>query len=119
MLFQTKCYFPDAYMPDTRDGISHETISVLNVGEKEAHVELTLYFEDREPMKGFSAVCGPNRTCHIRLDRIASQDGQPVPRCTPYAIAAQSSEPVLFQYTRLDATRPSYSLMTAMGAGEE
>ena len=114
MEFQKKWYFPDAYMPDTGDGISHETISVLNLSGEEAQISLTLYFENSRPMKGFYAQCCSERTCHIRLDRLKTESGASIPRCVPYSIEVESSVPVLCQYTRVDATRPSYSLMTAL-----
>ncbi len=112
MEFAKTVYFADAYMPDTSDGVSHETVSILNMGEETALVSLTLYFEDREPMEGFRTVCGPQRTTHYRLDKAVNTDGKPIPRCTPYAIKVESSVSVLIQYTRVDATRPGYSLMT-------
>jgi len=112
---KTDWYFPDTYLPDISDGISHEAVCVLNLSDREADVTLTLYFEDRGPMTGFSAVCGANRTNHIRLDRIRSADGSPIPQTTPYSIALHASVPVFAQYTRLDATKPPYTLMTAMG----
>lgn len=108
-------YFPDAYLPDISDGVSHESVCVLNVGEEEAHIKLILYFETDAVMEGFEAVCGPMRTNHIRLDRIKSKFGADIPRSTPYAICVKSDVPVLCQYTRVDATLPAHALMTAMG----
>lgn len=111
-----KCewYFPDAFLPDISDGISHEAICVLNLGQSGAHIELTLYFEDSEPLSGFSVLCGAGRTEHIRLDRIRSGNGISIPQCRPYAVRLCSDQPVLCQYTRVDAERPG-GLMTTMG----
>lgn len=56
-----KCewFIPDAFYPekDNGDYVSHEAVCVLNTGKTEARIDFTLYFEDRPPMGGFSAVC--------------------------------------------------------------
>ena len=111
----TEWYFPDAYLPDTSNGISHESLCVLNLADSDAELKFTFYYEDREPLCGYFAECPSKRTRHIRLDRLENHEGIPVQRCVPYAIHISSSVSVLCQYTRVDATKPSYSLMTTMG----
>ena len=85
-----KCewFIPDAFYPekDNGDYVSHEAVCVLNTGKTEARIDFTLYFEDRPPMGGFSAVCPAERTHHVRLDRIRSEAGGAIPRGVPYAI---------------------------------
>ena len=106
------CYFPSVSSPGHY--VSHEAICVSNTGLEDAHLELTLYFEDREPMKGFKAVCGAERTNHIRLDKLQDEEGQPVPQDTPYAIMLESDQPIIAQYSRLDTTQAEIGLMTTM-----
>ena len=108
---------PDAYYPEQSvEGpyISHEAICVLNIGEKDAEIEITLYFENAEPITGFTAVCSAARTNHIRLDKIRNKDGMGVPKGVPYALLLISSEPVICQYSRLDTTQMQMSLTTTM-----
>ncbi len=93
---------------------SHEAICVINTGERDAHIKLTLLFEDRDAMEGFSAVCTARRTNHIRLDRIRSESGRGIPRDTPYAILLESDEPVAVQYSRLDTSSTRMALMTTI-----
>ena len=73
-----KCdwYFPDTYLNDTSDGVSHEAVCVLNIGEKDATISMKFFFEQREPMEGFTAVCKANRTNHIRFDRLKNGRGE-------------------------------------------
>ena len=111
----TDWYFPDTYLPDISNNISHESLCVLNLTDNDAELMLTLYFEDRDPLKGFAAMCPPKRSRHIRLEKLSGKDGYAIPECVPYAIHLSSSVPVLCQYTRVDATKPAYSLMTTMG----
>lgn len=111
-----KCHWfiPDAFYPVVDHGndyVSHEAVCVLNVGSNDAHIKITLYFEDREPIYGFEAVCPAKRTNHIRMDRIVSKDGIRVPRGVPYAMTVESDVPVVVQYSRLDTTQAEMSFM--------
>ena len=111
----TEWYFPDAYLPDTSNNISHESLCVLNLADADAEVKLTLYYEDNEPLTGYAVTCPSQRTRHIRIDKLRDKDGTSVQECVPYSIHVSSNVPILCQYTRVDATAPSYSLMTTMG----
>ncbi|HHY82864.1 MAG TPA: hypothetical protein GX505_09340 [Clostridiales bacterium] len=106
------CYYPSISSPGHY--VSHESICVLNVGKQDANIQLTLYFEDREPMRNFKAVCKAERTNHIRLDKIKGEDGRTIPQDVPYAIMLESDQPVVVQYSRLDTTQAEMSLMTTM-----
>ena len=59
---------PDGFLHSVslNDQVSHEAVCVLNTSDKDATVTLTLYFEDRDVMTGFSAECKAGRTHHIR-----------------------------------------------------
>ena len=113
--YKTDWYFPDAFLPHPEDNISHEAVCILNISQEDVIVELVLYFEDQAPMTGFTVQCGANRTKHIRMDHIKNARGESVPSDIPYALWVHSSHPVFCQYTRVDASLPNRSLMTAMG----
>ena len=106
----------DGYMSDTKKGdlISHEAICVLNLSGEDAHVTLTVYFEDAEPLRGIRAVCKHERTNHIRLDKAVSEDGRKIPKETPYAVLVESDRPIVVQASRLDVSQPEYALMTPL-----
>ena len=105
---------PDGYISGKSGSqTSHDAVCVLNTGDADARITLTLYFENDEPVS-FEAVCPARRTHHIRMDRISAPDGRKVPRDTPYAIAVSSSEPVVVQYSRLDTSAQDTALMTTM-----
>ena len=112
---KTDWYFPDSFLPNISDGVSHESVCVLNVGDTAAEVELVCFFEDDEPLRGFQVICAPRRTNHIRLDKIKNNKGIQIPQNRPYAIGVHSSQPILCQYTRVDATEPAHTLMTTVG----
>lgn len=108
---------PDCYYPERTSGAhyeSHEAICVLNMGNRDANLNITLYFEDREPMTGFNAVCPSRRTNHVRLDHIKDEEGNGIPRGVAYALVLESDEPIVAQYSRLDTTQAELGLMTTM-----
>ena len=112
---------PDTYLNSISKNsqISHESVCVLNTSDSDAKINLTLFFEDREKLGGFESFCGAGRTHHIRLDRIRSKSGSPIPRDVPYAILLESDIEVVVQYTRLDTSAAEMALMTTMGYAVE
>lgn len=116
MTGKTEWIIADGFMSDTASGdyVSHEAVCVLNLTDRDARIELTVYFEDREPLTGFIAVCGARRTNHIRLDKIRSADSAAIPRGVPYAVRAVSDQPVVVQHSRMDVSQPAMTLMTTI-----
>lgn len=111
-----KKMIPDCYWPDVNNGtyVSHEAVCVLNTNEKPAEVKLTLYFEDREKLGGYSVTVPAERTLHIRLDKLLNQDGIAIPKATPYAMVIECEEEVAVQYTRVDTTQPELAIATTI-----
>lgn len=110
-------YVPDGFYPPVSNGLypSHEAICVLNPGNRDANIEITLYFETEEKIGGFKAVCKAERTNHIRMDRLKNTNNESVPKGIPYAMMVQSDENIIVQYSRLDTSQPEMALMTTMG----
>ena len=110
-------FIPDGYYPPVSNGTvynSHEAICVLNTGKVNANIKITLYFEDRDKMDGFKAVCNAERTNHIRMDKLRDADGNGVPMGVPYAMMVESDADIVVQYSRLDTTQAEMALMTTM-----
>jgi hypothetical protein len=104
---------PDGFIPEGSTGAheSHEAICVLNTSAEQARLSISIYFEDRDPVKDLVVIVPPERTRHIRTDKI---DDVELPRGVPYAVRVESSVPVTVQCSRMDTTQPALSLMTAM-----
>ena len=104
---------PDGFIPEESTGAheSHEAICVLNTSAKQARLSISFYFEDRGPVKDVAVLVPPERTRHIRTDKI---DGVEIPRGVPYAVRIESSIPITVQCSRMDTTQAALSLMTAM-----
>lgn len=106
------CYWPEITTPGHY--VSHEAICVLNTTGEDATLAITLYFEDREPMTGFTAACGARRTHHVRMDKLVDAEGNHVPMGVPYAALVESSVPVICQYSRIDTTQVNETFGTTM-----
>lgn len=116
MIGKTLWAIGDGFMSDTAKGnyVSHEAVCILNTSDIDAEIKITVYFEDREPMGGFTAVCGARRTNHIRLDKIKNDKGEPIPHEVPYALLVESNTPVVAQHSRMDVSQAEMTLMTTM-----
>ena len=107
-------YIPEGDGFADRALASHETACILNAGERDAHIELTIYFADREPARHQLTVAA-RRTRHLRFDDLTDP---PVPRGTDYASVFVSDVPIVVQHTRLDSRKAEIALMTTLAYGE-
>lgn len=107
----------EGYLPHTRPGqsralVSHEAACILNAGDEEAHITMTLFFRDREPAGPYRISVGPRRTLHLRFDDL--QDPEAIPRETDYASLIESDVPVVVQHTRLDTRQAELALLSTI-----
>ena len=105
-------YIPDRSTGTTPDMTSHETACVLNAGDTDAHVEITIFFTDREPLGPYSVDVPARRTRHVRFNDLS--DPEPVPLATEYASVVTSDVPVVVQHTRLDSRQAENAVMTTI-----
>src|SRR5690349_2652598 len=105
-------YIPGRSDSSARELVSHEAACILNAGDAEAAVEITLYFTDREPAGPYRLTVPARRTRHFRFNDL--QDPEPVPRDTPYASVIRSSVPVVVQHTRLDSRPEVHALLSTV-----
>jgi hypothetical protein len=92
--------------------LSHETVSLLNTGARDANVSITLYFSDREPAGPYRVTVPARRTAHVRFNDL--HDPEPVPHGTDFASVIESDVPVIAQHTRLDSRQAENALMTTV-----
>jgi hypothetical protein len=96
--------------------ISHETACILNAGDQEAHVRLTIFFANREPLGPYRITVAPRRTLHLRFNDL--KDPAPVPHDTDYSSVFESDVPIVLQHTRLDSRHAEVSLLSTMAYAE-
>ena len=95
---------------------SHETACLLNVGDRDAQVEITVFFKDREPAGPYRVTVPARRTLHLRFNEL--KDPEPIPVDTDYASVLISDVPIVVQHTRLDSRQAENALMTTMAYSE-
>ncbi len=91
---------------------SHETACILNAGPADAHVRITLFFEDRDPAGPYQITVAARRTRHQRFNDL--HDPEPVPTATNYSSVIESDVPVVVQHTRLDSRSARTALLSTM-----
>jgi len=105
-------YIPPASTGSTREMTSHETVCILNAGAEDAHVEITVYFADREPAGPFLFTVDARRTRHLRFNEFT--DPEPVPKNTDFSSVIVSNVPIVVQHTRLDSRQPALALLSTI-----
>lgn len=115
---RTEWAIPEGFIPSEslpgagRPLLSHEAACILNAGDADAHVEITVYFVDREPVGPYRMTVPARRTLHLRFNEL--EDPAPVPRDTDYASVIRSDVPIVVQHTRLDSRQAQFSLLSTM-----
>jgi hypothetical protein len=109
-------YIPSESAFRDRALVSHETACILNAGDRDARVEITILFADREPVGPYRVTVGARRTLHLRFNDL--EDPAPVPRDTDYASIFVSDVPIIVQHTRLDSRRAELALLSTMAYAE-
>jgi hypothetical protein len=108
---------PEGYIPGASTGSgrafeSHETACILNAGDRDASVNITLYFADRDPVGPYRMKVGAKRTKHVRFNDLKVPAA--VPRDTDYSSVIESDEPIVVQHTRLDSRRAELALLSTI-----
>lgn len=111
----------EGYIPASSTGpapemTSHETACILNAGDRDAEIGITVYYEDRDPVGPYRVRVPARRTLHLRFNEL--QDPEPIPRATSFASVLESDVPVVVQHTRLDSRQAENALMTTMAWGD-
>ena len=109
-------YIPSESAFSDRALISHETACILNASDREARIEITILFADREPVGPYKMTVGARRTLHLRFNDL--KDPALVPRDTDYASIFESDVPIIVQHTRLDSRRAELALLSTIAYSE-
>jgi hypothetical protein len=107
----------EGYIPGWSSGpepemTSHETACILNAGDQDALVEITVYFTDREPAGPYRLTVPARRTRHIRFNELT--DPEPIPTATPFASVIVADVPIVVQHTRLDSRQAENALFSTI-----
>ena len=112
---------PEGYIPGWSHGpepefTSHETVCMLNVSDQDAHVEITIFFSDREPAGPYSVTVSARRTKHVRFNDLT--EPEKIPQETDFASVVESDVPIVVQHTRLDSRQAENALLSTIAYRE-
>lgn len=118
---RTRWAIPEGYIPSQsvsqdRALLSHETACILNAGERDAHIRLSVFFVNRDPVV-YRMIVPARRTMHLRFNDLT--DPAPVPLDTDYASVFESDVPIVVQHTRLDSRRAEIALLSTVAYGQD
>ncbi|HWC19759.1 MAG TPA: sensory rhodopsin transducer [Terriglobales bacterium] len=107
----------EGYIPSESHGkepqmTSHETVCLLNVSDRDAHVEITIYYADREPVGPYRVTVAARRTRHVRFNNLT--DPEPIPRDKDFSSVIRSDIPIVAQHTRLDSRQAENALLSTI-----
>ncbi|HXU65432.1 MAG TPA: sensory rhodopsin transducer [Polyangia bacterium] len=107
----------EGYIPSESTGpapqmTSHETACMLNAGDRDAHVTITIFYKDREPGGPYRVVVPARRTLHLRFNNL--KEPEPIPRDTDYSSVIESDVPIVVQHTRLDSRQAAAALLSTI-----
>ena len=85
----------------------HETLFLLNAGDEPAHVTLSIYFSDRDPLGPFTYVVDARRTTQVDLATIEES-----PRDLDFASLVESNKPIVVLATRRRTAEPDAAPLT-------
>ncbi|MFY1636467.1 sensory rhodopsin transducer [Solwaraspora sp. WMMB335] len=93
---------------------SFDQLCLLNTGDGDAAVELTVYYPDQEPVGPYAFRVPGRRIRHVRLNDLI--DPEPIRLGRPYGCLLTSSVPLVAQFQRQDTRLPgALALTDALG----
>jgi hypothetical protein len=113
----------EGYIPAWSHGpepqmMSHETACILNAGDKDAHVRITVFFSDSDAVGPYEITVPAQRTKHVRFNELSLP--QPIPKDTDFSSVIESDVPIVVQHTRLDSRQDANALLSTIAfAGGE
>ncbi|HLW57986.1 MAG TPA: sensory rhodopsin transducer [Bacteriovoracaceae bacterium] len=107
----------EGYIPSKSNGPfpemeSHETVCILNAGDKKAKIEITIFYSDKEPVGPYLVEVEPRRTRHVRFNDL--KDPASIPKDTDFASTIISDVPIVVQHTRLDSRQAENALLSTI-----
>ena len=111
--------FADGWLPKKSDDggplEAHEALMILNTGPVPAHVNLDLYFDNKDPVKDIAVTVEAERVICLRLDLPEQIGGVEIPPMTQYALRVRSDVNIVVQFGRLDTTQPNLAYYINVG----
>ena len=90
---------------------------MLNTGDQDAHIEMDVFFSDRQPESGLKLLAPARRVTCFRMDKPVGERQFQVP-FGQYAPRLRSDVPIVVHLGRADARQVNLAYYTTMGYGQ-
>ena len=88
---------------------SRDELFLLNTGDGEARVELTIFYADRDPRGPYLLVVEARRVRCVRFNDLI--DPEALPLGVDYGVVVESDVPVVVQFARIDTGQQALALL--------
>lgn len=116
-------YIVDGYRPSPQPDPNavyegHESIMILNTNAQDAHVLISVYFEDREPVENISFTVPAKRIKCFKSDDSTVFGDLKIGVGVQYSLSITSDIGIIVQYGRLDVQQTNMAYMALMAQSE-
>lgn len=116
-------YIVDGYRPsptpDPRaEYVGHESVMILNTNDCDAHILISVYFEDKDPVENIPYVVPAKRIRCFKTDDSEVLGGLSIGVGVQYSMEIKSDVGVIVQYGRLDVQQSNMAYMALMAQSE-
>lgn len=116
-LGRTRWAIPGGHVPFGATGrepefSSFDALFVLNAGDADAHVAVTIFFPGADPAGPYRFVVAARRVRSIRFNDLI--DPHAIPLGEDYAAIVESDVPVVVQFSRQDTRQAALAVATTM-----
>jgi hypothetical protein len=91
---------------------SRDELFVLNAARREARMELTIYYTDREPVGPYKLKVAAQRVRRVRFNDLIDPEAMPLD--VDYGVVIRANVPIVVQFSRLDTSQPSAAIASTM-----
>ena len=92
---------------------SRDEAHLLNTGDSDAHLEITVYYAGRDPAGPYRICVSARRVRVVRFNDLI--DPQALPLDEDFACVITSDEPVVVQFSRQDTSQAENARLSALG----
>ena len=115
-------YIVDGYRPSPQPDPAavyegHESIMILNPNDEDAHVRISVYFEDRDPVENIPYLVPAKRIRCFKSHEKEVLGGLEIGVGVQYSMRIESDVGVVVQYGRLDVQQSNMAYMALMAQG--
>lgn len=96
---------------------SRDGLSFLNTGLEDADLQITVLYEDREPVGPYEIRVNSRRMRAVRMNDLI--DPEALFLDVPYSAVIEAPEGVIIQFTRQDTSQKALALAGGMAYSEE